>query len=446
MRPDLLVGVAAQIVTPDLGCEMAGFDARRGVAEKIHDDLHSRALVFDDGQTLLALISVEVIAVSQAFSNLVCQRIEAATGIPASHVIIAATHTHCGPVTLNHFFNPGQLLDQNYLERLAAGIVGSAEQAFRTRRARRLRTGLVHVNNIAVNRRTGDGRPIDPNAGVLVAEEYDGTPVAIAINYACHPTVLGPNTLEIGADFPLYTIRKLGQQMGLQTEVLFFNGAEGDISTGHKSNLSAVGVIAPFRTFEKAEELGCRLAEAVIAGLPSLMDETGGLNVQTRTVTLPLKTYKPFAEMSKRRERAAAKLWDLEHSTGDGAPSSEQLVSAKQESLFCRMEEYYALLLEHTEGPEPRVLPTKLTAARIGETAFLSFPGEVFVEIGLRIRNRSRFATTMLLGLANDYIGYVPTPKASESGGYEVGASRVGPEAAVILEDAGVELLDTIAS
>ncbi len=425
MLNELLIGTASQRITPAPGCQLAGFDARKGTATSVHDQLYSRTIVLDDGATQIALVSLEVIGVSRDLARRIRAEVTQRTGIPSANVIIAATHTHCGPVTFNHFFNPGQVLDENYLAQLVIRTAASVELAFMSRSKRRLRTGFAEVHGIAVNRRTADGLPTDPSAGVLLVEELDGTPTAVVINFACHPTVLGPNTLAITGDFPYYTGQQLRSRLG-QVETLFFNGAEGDISIGHRSDLSAVGVIAPFRTFAKAEELGSRLADAVIAGFQQLSLANGVLAVASRTVPLPLKTYPPLAAMRSRREQAIADASTLE---------------ARQCSLYSRIEEYYAGLYEAQPGPEPKTLPAELIAIRIGDTAMISFPGEVFIEIALEIRRRSPFPTTMFLGLANDYIGYIPTADATASAGYEVVAARVAAEAAAILTDGCVELL-----
>ncbi|HEY3936321.1 MAG TPA: neutral/alkaline non-lysosomal ceramidase N-terminal domain-containing protein [Bryobacteraceae bacterium] len=443
---DLLIGAAAEIITPEVGCEMAGFDARKGRARGIHDDLHARALVLDDGRTRIALVSVELLGLDRLFATRVRAEIERRTGIPAGNIVIAATHTHCGPVTFNHFYNQGQPLDEAYLTRLASAIVASAERAVASARPRKLRSGFVRAEGIAVNRRTANGLPVDPDAGVLLMEELDGTPVALAINFACHTTVLGPNTLDISGDFPFYTIRRLQRQLGAGTQVLFFNGAEGDISMGHKSDLSAVGVIAPFRTFEKAEELGFRLAEAIGGSLASLEYEDPFLEAGHRTLHLPLKRYAPFSTMVERRERDLATVRELAAQTDTGREgAAEELLKARQQSLFSRIEEYYALLYEQTSGPDPKTLAAELTALRIGNTALLSFPGEVFVDIALDIRRRSMFKRTMFLGLANDYVGYLPTAEADAAAGYEVVAARVTPAAAAILTEGATNLLDALA-
>lgn len=433
MPSDLLVGASSERITPDLGCQMAGFDARKGVAKGVHDDLFARSLVLDDGSTQAALVSVEVLGVSQPFASSVRAEIERQTGIPAGNVILSATHTHCAPVTFNHFFNQGQPLDQSYLNRLASGIVGSAVQACNNRQPARLQTGMVRVEGVAVNRRTADGLPVDHHAGIL-SMTTNGRPVA-AIFYPCHTTTLGPNTLEITADFPHYTIQRLKQTWGSGAEVMYFNGAEGDLSVGHKSDLSAVGIIAPNRTFERAQELGERLADSITGGIDDLRPEGGPISVKSMVVHLPLKSYAPLAEMEARRVAAAQQMEKVAQA---GGPERD-LILAKQQSLFSRIEQYYASLADGL--PEPKLLAAELTAVRIGDTAILSLPGEVFVGISLAIRERSPFRNTFFAGLANDYIGYVPTAEANASLGYEVVASRVTSAAAAILTDAAAELL-----
>lgn len=417
------IGMASRRITPAIGSPMAGFDARKAPSNAVHDDLHARALVFDSGSARTALVSVEVIAVSQPFADSVRARIEAATGIPAGAVFLSATHTHCGPVTLHHFFNQGQPLDEAYLAELADGIVHAVEAAVHGLRPRTLRSGLVPCDGIAVNRRTSDGLPVDPFAGILLVEEPAGEPAAVAVFYACHTTVLGPDTLSFTQDFPCYTLARLKSALGDRVEVLYFNGAQGDLSIGHKSDLSAVGVVDSFRTFATAQRLGERLADAVLAGLPALAPEPPTLALATRTVHLPLKSYGPLASMTAAREQALSSL--------AADPAS---LTLRQRALFARIEEYYAMLYEASPAAEPRTLPVEFTAILLGQTLLLTLPGEIFIRVALAIRERSPFPRTLFLGLTNNYIGYLPDDEASASSGYEVIASRVPAAAGRILQ------------
>jgi hypothetical protein len=411
---------------------MAGFDARKGTADSVHDDLHARALVLDDGATEVAFVSVEVIALSAEFAARVRSEVERATGIPACQVFLSATHTHCGPVTLHHFFNQSQPLDEAYLQVLAARIVFAIERAQRGKRTRRLRTGLVPCSGVAVNRRTEDGSPVDPYAGVLLVEEQDGRPAAVAVIYACHTTVMGPDTLSLTQDFPFYTLAKLKSALGPDVETMFFNGAQGDLSIGHKSDLSAVGIIDPYRTFATAQRLGEILADAVLDGLPSLAAEHARVSVENRQLDLELKQYAAVAEMTQRREDALAAI---------GSQTGVELIAVKQRSLFARIEEYYASLYEAADGPGPRHLSAEMSVIRLGDTALVTLPGEVFVRIALNIRSASPIAKTLFLGLTNDYIGYVPDMFATAAAGYEVIASRVPWQAGVEMEQAALGML-----
>jgi neutral ceramidase len=430
------IGTARERITPPLGGQMAGFDARKGVSNAVHDDLHARALVFDDGETQVALVSVEVIAVSAEFSRDVRFRVQEATGIPAGHVFLSATHTHCGPVTMNHFFNQGQPLDVEYLQSLADGIVASVKSAQENKKQRVLKTGLVACDGIAMNRRTDDGLPVDPHAGVLLVEELTGEPAAVAVIYACHTTVMGPDTLSITQDFPYFTIAKLKEKLGSAVETMYFNGAEGDLSIGHKSDLSAVGIIDSFRTFETAQRLGDLLADAVLAGMDQLTAERPELSLRTLSVSLPLKSYDALPAMTAAREHALREV-NIEQ-TG-----TEMLV-ARQRYLFARIEEYYAKLYEESTAPEPKHLDVEVSAIRLGETVLLTLPGEVFVRIALNIREASPFPNTLFLGLTNDYIGYVPDEYATASSGYEVIASRVPWEAGALVQEAAANLLEQL--
>jgi hypothetical protein len=227
--------------------------------------------------------------------------------------------------------------------------------------------------------------------------------------------------------------------LGGDVEVLFFNGAEGDISVGHKSDLSAVGVVADFRTFAKAEELGLRLGRIVAESLGSLEPEDIRLNAVKENIPLPLKTYPSMDIMTRRREQALAKIRDL--NDGELTP---HVLEARRDGLFSRIEEYYALLYKDATGREPKTLAAEVNVVKIGKTAIVTFPGEVFVAIALNIRRASPFPRTMFFGLTNDYIGYVPTADANANAGYEVVASRVGPEAAGILEKRTGELLQSL--
>ena len=73
------------------------------------------------------------------------------------------------------------------------------------------------------------------------------------------------------------------------------------------------------------------------------------------------------------------------------------------------------------------------------------FPGEFFVELGLDIKARSPFGQTMVLELANDSVGYIPTRRAFDEGAYEPESSPYAAGFGEQIADAAVELLSSIA-
>jgi hypothetical protein len=229
--------------------------------------------------------------------------------------------------------------------------------------------------------------------------------------------------------------------MGNKCLPVYFNGAEGDLSVGHKSNLSAAGVISPFRTFERASEIGTRLANIILDAVESLTREDPVLSIAHRMVALPLKTYPPLAEMKRIRETAAMVLRKKEEALAAGHVDEQSMISFRLNYLFARIEEYYANLYEKEQGGLSGGLQIELSVLRIGNTAVVSWPGEASVEIATSVRLKSLFERTMFLGLANDYIGYIPTAEQAALLGYEVVASRVKPEASKVLESAAIALL-----
>lgn len=85
---------------------------------------------------------------------------------------------------------------------------------------------------------------------------------------------------------------------------------------------------------------------------------------------------------------------------------------------------------------------------RLGHAAFLFIPAEVFVEIGLAIRQQSPFEFTAVAGYAEDYVGYIPVDAAFDEGGYELGPgrwARVGRGTAKILQAESLALLSDLA-
>jgi hypothetical protein len=164
-------GVSKVCISPPVGAPLAGFAARQGVSTGIHDDLYSRALVLESDGVAVTIVSVDVLALPNDFVKRVRASIQDETGLPANSIMIAATHTHAGPVTISTFFNPDETVKPQYMNALAGYITQSVTEAWRNRFPARVGVGVGQVEGVGVNRRSADQRPVDEEIGIIKIED-----------------------------------------------------------------------------------------------------------------------------------------------------------------------------------------------------------------------------------------------------------------------------------
>lgn len=429
----LTAGFSKVCISPPIGAPLAGFAAREGVSQGIHDDLFARALVLVNDDAAIALVSVDLLALSGDFINRVRQGIQRSTGIPPEAIMIASTHTHAGPVTITTFFNPDESVDSSYMDLLARSIEQSVATAWGNRFIAQVGVGVGHVAGVGVNRRSPNQLPVDEEVGIIKIDDATGRTRAVVVNYSCHPTVLGPNNLLVTGDFPSFSVEQIERSIGPDGFAMFVNGTQGNISMGHSSELSAIGVITPGRTFERAAELGHLLANATLAKLPFVnTDDSSPLGSLSIRVDLPLKKFPSIEEASETLREAEEQLASL---SKEEAPP-EQLMAAKTHRLYASITDFYT---RETQALADGHLSIELQGVRIGDAAFVAVPAEVFVEIGLRAKQHAPHKL-FIVGIANGYIGYLPTREAYTVGGYEVVSSKCRPEAADVLIENVVSL------
>ena len=429
----LLAGFSKSNISPPIGAPLAGFAAREGMCEGVHDELYARALVLESDGKAVAFVSVDVLALPSDFVNAVRENIRAGTGIRRDAIVIASTHTHAGQVTIKTFFNPDDSLDQDLMGHIADAIVGSVNGAWAARRPARVGVGSGRVGGIGVNRRTPDKQPVDEEIGIIKVEDRDGQLQAVLVNYSCHPTVLGSDNLLATGDFPYFAVDRIERELGDGAFAMFVNGTQGNISMGHSSELSAIGVITPGRTFEHAEELGDKLAFATLAALGGITtSETPRIDSFVSEPRFPIKDL-PDIETAERDLTAADRA--LQALSANGA-STASVMKAKSQRLYASITDFYAREMSVFKDG---LLPIELQAVRVEDALFLAVPAEVFVEIGLEIKRRSKHKT-FIVGIANGYIGYLPTASAYAENGYEVVSSKVGPRSEELLYEEAMKL------
>jgi neutral ceramidase len=394
----------------------------------VHDDLYVRALVLEGGGQA-ALILCDLCELDAAVVECVRRRVEQGTGIPAASVLVAATHTHAAPATFGLYSRPP---DAPWLERFERAAAAAAVEACENLAPATSAVARGQEASIARNRRHPDG-PIDPTVTMVRCERTAGGPVSL-IHYACHPTVLGPDNLLISRDYPGFAVDAVERVTGGWSA--FANGACGDINAGHSAGRTALGLPMPGRTFERAEALGLRLAIEGIRALRDARPVEGVVAARRRTVTVPLRT------ISEGQARSQTTAWRRRVDALESSGADENALAEARLELF-----YAEAALEWAACRPERFEAAEVQAIAAGKLAFVALPGEFFAESGLRLRGRSPFHHTLVIGYANGGLGYVPPTTAFEEGGYETRLSswsRAAPGAEAMILEAALAVLEEL--
>jgi hypothetical protein len=382
------------------------------------------------------MLAADVVQLPTELVDAVRAKIMRSIGISREHILLCATHTHSGP-DLEGDNTPGGP-DRCLVEMYQRLLVGCAEAAWRSRVVAEVGVGLGEVDGIGVNRRHPDGRPVDPMVGVISVRAHGGGWACVLVNYTCHPVVLGADNLCISADYPGYArqaIEAVGAIEGPRTMAMFTNGAEGDVNTGHSPDLAEIGVPIPGRTFARARRLGHRLAGEVIkvlSGSMTALDKP--IAAVSREAFLPFREVEPPAAAEAMFASADR---EVDRLVASGATPPD-ITAAKIRRFHAAV---YLRVARRLAAAATPGLTAELQAVRVGELALVGIPGELFVELGLTLKAQSPFPRTLVLGLANGSVGYLPTREACESGGYESVATQFASGTGEMVRDACLEML-----
>jgi hypothetical protein len=400
MPPALRAGAARIDITPDLArfphVDLTGFIARQNPATSVRDPLYARALVLDDGTRQLAIVSCDLLGLSQELVDELRLHIAEATGIPGPQVLIAATHTHAGPATLS-LVDCGEI-SPPYVEWLAPRVVDAVIEARAYLQPARAAFGRAESDTGVHNRRT-PGDVIDPEIGLLQIANMNGAAIATVVNYTCHPTTLHFDNRRISADYPGLIAARLEAATG--APALFLMGAIGD-----------VGPVA--RGEESLNTIGGAVADAALAALAGMTPTAADLDTAGETLLLPLFPLPNRGEWLQLRTTHQQAALAAEGAGEEGRAKIQWAMVHWVERMFEAMQ---------ANSLRPTV-PTEVHLLRVGDVVIVGVPGEFFVELGLAIKSAVLAAgqarQVMICGFANGNIGYIPARRAYPKGGYEV--------------------------
>ena len=463
------VGVAETIITPPnpIGVRMAGYDRGANTSTGVHDDLYARSLVVEgeDG-TSSAMITVAVVNMSELVMDQIRTGVYKETGIPFKNVIVSSTHTHSGPVMGN--------LEDNYIKFFISRTVQSAVNAWKSRVPGKIGVGSAEVFGMAMNDRRMEhgGVPPDPEFAVIKVENAQGKLLGVFFNYGCHPSALDLHNLQFTEDWPYFSIKGIKEKLTKGVVVGYFQSAQGDAKVGYQAELSAVGAFMQgIRSFEFAEKKGLVLSEAVLKLLPEIKTSADlVVKVSYDKFQIPIRTSFPYTHQEALlwQEKAKKTLDEKEKLVIYYPTDIEGVERLKQAArdLVAKGEigktigprtldkykvDYWLATQAVSQSkrieamppnPSPYLMP--MQALRIGATVFVTFPAEVFTEIGLTVKQKSSYANTFILGVAGGFNGYIATAAEYIEGGYAVNGSPYAPQAEQAIINASMELINRV--
>lgn len=425
-KPVFKAGAATSDVTAPLGTSMnGGFHDRQ--ATYIHDPQLARCLALDDGKTQVVLVLVDSCVIGRDVFDEAKEMVAGATGLPKEHLLMSATHSHsCGTMQAVGQSDPDPLYQRFVARRITDAVrcaiqnlepaqvawgIGSVPQHVFNRRYEMKEGGIpptphgVTTDRVRTNPGVGNplvvkpAGPTDPAVPFLSVRSLDGRPIALYANYALH-YVGGTGPGHISADYFGVFARMIAGRLGAdESEPPFVgmisNGASGDIN-----NVDVLGKQEKQPPYGQIKRVAGDVADEVARVHSDLTwhDHVSLAAVQ-RELTLGVRKG-TAEEVAKAREvMAGSKL----------APRMETI-----EQVYARET---VLLADF-----PDTVSAPLQVVKIGGFQLAAMPAEVFVEIGLELKEKH--PGTSVVSLANAYHGYLPTPEHHALGGYETWRAR----------------------
>jgi hypothetical protein len=430
-------GSAETIITPLPGAPTLGTIQR---STGIHDELHARALVLNDGHQRVAVVSLDLIGTDFTLADEIREAIRQATGITTT--FIHCTHNHSAPFTIpwsvlgvRWMAGPGRIWRESLVPRLAELV---SEAQTRSENVI-LRAGRAPVH-IGTNRRLQSDEgivmkpnpegPVVPWVDVLCVDRLDGSHSAILFSHAAHPVIIHGASREISAEFPGFAAQKLKELVGGNVVTMFGQAFAGNINGD------------PLRGgIEAAEHAGEILAQAAFFAVskskPLPAEEFKITSLDWEIPLQPLPAKEDCLRVLRKAEERFAKrygksgftdeqLWDMQDEA-ETAKSQNESVAADDvqpmegkawwmvDTVLCLRD-----LLTKIEQSDQRPLRFEANLVRIGNSwSLLTATHELFAEYQLLLDSSVPSEHNMMLAYTNGCESYIPMDEDLALGGYE---------------------------
>ena len=382
-------------ITPKEPLPMAGYITRNNFSSGVLHNIYARG-VYVQGEGEILLLSLELIRIDDELYNSIVDLITYNYGIDRDSIHVVATHTHSGPEISLNFWSTLHIKEdiaekiREYRIFLLERIDQLVSQILGTTSRSGLYVGKSRIENVASNRIDPNG-PVD-NEAILMLARNDSRKKFLAINYACHPTVLPASNTYISGDLAGVTSIILEEKYNCPA--LYLNGAAGNISTRHTRKGQNIEAL-----IELAKRITHSVSKVIESDKLIKLSEPRISNDYVE-ITVRLKNVEKILErLLSIKEDIVKKLEALKSS---GAPHGE---IRRLESV---LEGIKSLMYKYREF-KSRTLSFKIRYCVLGDKVLaIFFPGEAFIEYQLEAKKNSVYDYLAFIGYADGYIGYIP--------------------------------------
>jgi hypothetical protein len=387
--------------------ELAGWGYYLGRTwQRVRDQTAATALVLDDGNHAVALAAVDLMYADADFVRSVRSHAAAATGMKPEAICVGCSHSHNTP-TVGFIRGAGEL-DPEYKAWAARQAATAVVLAWTQRQPGKLSVGRADVLGWTYNR-TRDQGPVDTRLGLWRVDDARGNPLAVVINFQAHPTVMmGLGVADLSRDCP-GVISDILEGALPGVTALYFQGSCADVNFESRYN-------TPELCHEPGRAVAAKALEAFTMARPVQGSEVA---FALRRVVLPTRRW-PREEVMRDREEGLYRL-----RTRDTAGWRENLgrVMVNRPDKFperyggdlgLAVKAIARFAVEWTEqilidlDTRPETLETEVQAFRVGDAYLVTDPAELFTTLALDVRRQWQKDNLMIVGYANDSIGYLP--------------------------------------
>jgi hypothetical protein len=485
----LVVGCSSHALAAQLLAGVAKVDITHEDAGPVEGRLHARALVIKNDITTAVIVTLDVVAVgeigsvSNDFLGRVRSQVNQTLNIRPENVLINASHCHgrpCDDIDQRTLQAIKQAYENMVPVRIGVGV--GHEDRIQENRRLQLTSGtevdVRHAYSMPADSEVAAVGKIDPEIGILRLDREDGTTLAVVYNFACHPIQGVPGNANT-ADITGFSSEVIEDTLGNDAVALFVQGCGGDINpafykaVNQPRDAEPLGNMLGLSTLRALRKVKCRDDERLqivneMLALPradvgekiiAMEAERDRLARSLSGTTLNFKTFVPLLVKYKLspefptyysqgylNEEAQGRM-DLKHLDAD----NRQAIKAYLNNIdtmeqMTRINTNLQLLQKHQQemlAAESRMIDVEVVGIRIGEFVLVTFPGELVVQIGLNIKERSPYDMTFVAGYTNGYIYYAPTAEQLQNrgGAQEDSDCILAPAWQKLFEDKVAEIL-----